>query len=124
MSALSRISYIRAQFSIFDGWQFSTKPGWHVLSGRSIDFPDTATRAGPHNGNADRVAGPLHGSEVGEDVPERTTRINTPCRETMGQNAGRAGSFGDSFVDIKIKASRGRYGAERADPPTPGGSDV
>ena len=56
----------------FDGWQFSTKPGWHVLSG-SIDVTDTATRAGPHNGDAGRIDDPPHVSEVGEDVPERTT---------------------------------------------------
>ena len=102
--------------------EFSTKPGWHVLSGRSIDAPDTATRAGPHNGNAGRVGEAPHGSEVGEDVPDRTTRMHTPCRETMGPNTDRAGIFGDSFVDLNAKASRGRCGAKRADPPTPGGA--
>ena len=86
--------------------------------------PDTATRAGPHNGDAGRVADPLHGSEVGEDVPERNTRKHTPCRETMGQNTDRAGIFRYSLVDLDVKASCRRYGAERADPPTPGGSGV
>ena len=95
-----------------------------MLSGRSIDVPDTATRAGPHNGDAGRVGDPPHGSEVGEDVPERTTRMHTPCREPMAQNTDRAGIFGDSFVDLNVKASRKRYGAKRADPPTPGGSGV
>ena len=95
-----------------------------MLSGRSIDVPDIVTRAAPHNGDAGRVANPPDGSEVGRDVAERTTRIHTPCRETTGQNSGRAGIFGDSFVDLNVKASRGRYGAERADPPTPGGSGV
>ena len=77
----------------FYGWQFLTKPGWHVLSGRFIDvlLIDTATSAGPHNGDAGRVADPLHGSEVGENAPETTTRMHTPCRETMGQNTDRAG---------------------------------
>ena len=42
----------------------------------------------------------------------------------MGQNTDRAGIFGDSFVDLNVKASRGHYGAERADPPTPGISGV
>ena len=95
-----------------------------MLSGRSIDVPDTATRAGSHNGNAGRVVGPPHGSEVGEDVPERTTRIHTLCRKIMGQNTERAGIIGDSFVYLNVKASRGRYGAKRADPPMPGGSGV
>ena len=95
-----------------------------MLSKRSIDVPDPATRAGPHKGNAGRVADPPHGSEVGEDVPERTTSMHTPCRETMGQNANRAGVFGDSSVDLNIKASGRGHGAERADLPTPGGSGV
>ena len=34
----------------------------------------------------------------------------------MGQNARRAGFFGDLVVDLFVKASRRRYGAERADP--------
>ena len=102
--------------------QFSSKPGWRVLSGRSINVPDTATRAGLHNGNAGRVADPPHASDVGEDVPERTTRMHTPCRETnMAKNADRAGIFGDSLVDLNVTASRRRNGAERTDPPTPGG---
>ena len=42
----------------------------------------------------------------------------------MGQNAGRAAIFGDSFVDINVNASRGRNGAKRVDPPTPGVSGV
>ena len=42
----------------------------------------------------------------------------------MARNTDRAGIFGDSFVDLNVKASRGRHGAERADPPTPGGSGV
>ena len=42
----------------------------------------------------------------------------------MGQNTDRAGIFGDSFVDLNGKASRRRYGAELADPPMPGVSDV
>ena len=109
---------------IFYGWQFSTKPGWHVLSGCSIDVPDTATRAGPHNGNAGRVGVLPHGSEVGEGLPERTTRMHTPCREITGQNADRAGSFGDSFVDLNVKASRRRNGAEQAGPPMRGISRV
>ena len=92
-----------------------------MLSGRSIDVPDTATRAGPHNGDAGRVGDPRHGSEVGEDVPDKTTRTPTPCRDTMGQNTDRAWIFGDCFVDLNVKASRGRHDAERGDPPTPGG---
>ena len=54
------------------------------------------------------VGDPPYGSEVGEDVPERTTRMHTPYREIMGQIADRAGIFGDSFVDLNVKASRGR----------------
>ena len=42
----------------------------------------------------------------------------------MGQNTDRARIFGDSFVDLDVKASRRRNGAERADPPTPGVSSV
>ena len=42
----------------------------------------------------------------------------------MGQNTDRARIFGDSFVDLDVKASRRRNGAERADPPTPGVSGV
>ena len=42
----------------------------------------------------------------------------------MAQNTDRVGIFGDSFVDLNIKASRGRHGAKRADPPTAGGSGV
>ena len=42
----------------------------------------------------------------------------------MAQNTDRAGILLDSFVDLNVKASRGRHGAERADPPTPGGSGV
>ena len=59
-----------------------------MLSWPSIDVPDTATRAGPHNGDAGRVGDSPHGSEVGEGVAERTTRMHTLCRETMGQNTG------------------------------------
>ena len=36
----------------------------------------------------------------------------------------KAGIFGDSFVDHNVKASPGRHGAERPNPPTPGGSGV
>ena len=75
----------------------------YVLLGRYIDVPETATRAGPHNnGDADRVCDPPHGSEVGEDVPERTTRMHTLCRETMALNTDWAGIFGDSFVDVNV----------------------
>ena len=42
----------------------------------------------------------------------------------MAQNTDRAGIFGDSFVDLNVKASRGRDGAERAYPRMPGGSGV
>ena len=42
----------------------------------------------------------------------------------MGPNADRGGIFGDSLVNLNVKASRGRYGAERADPATPGVSGV
>ena len=34
----------------------------------------------------------------------------------MRQNAHRAGFFGDLVVDLDVKASRRRYGAERVDP--------
>ena len=90
-----------------------------MLSRRSIDVPDTPTHAGPYNSDAGRVGDPSHGSEVGEDMPERTTQMHTLCRETMARNTDRAGIFGDSFVDLKYQASRRRHGAERADPPTP-----
>ena len=42
----------------------------------------------------------------------------------MPQNTDGAGIFGDSFVDLNVKASSGRHGAERTDPPRPGGSRV
>ena len=74
--------------------------------------PTVATPAG-------YIADPPHGSEVGEDAPDKSTRKYTPCRETMGQNTDRAWIFGYSFVDLNVKASRRRKGAERADPPTP-----
>ena len=38
----------------------------------------------------------------------------------MARNTDRAGIFGDSFVDLNVKASRVRHGTERADSPTPG----
>ena len=79
-------------------------------------------RRPPKNGDAGRVSDPPHGSEVGDDVPERTTRIHTLRRETMAYHTDMGEIFGDSFVDLNVKASRGRHGAERADPPTPGGS--
>ena len=106
---------------LFYWWRFSTKPGWHVLSGHSIDVPGTATGAGPHIGYAGRVGDPLHWSEVGEDVPERATRMHTRCQETMAQNTDRTGLFGDFSVDLNVKASRGRHGADRADLPMSGG---
>ena len=96
-----------------------------MLSGRSVDVPDTATLVGRHNGDADRVVDSPHELEVGLDVPERTTRMHTLCRETMGQNPDTAaGIFGDSFVDLNVKLWRRRYGAEQADPSTPGVSGV
>ena len=91
-----------------------------MLSGHSIDVLDTATRAGPHDGDAGRIVDPPHGSEVGEDVPERTTRMSTLGRVTMARNTDKAGIFGDSFVNLNVKASRGCHGAERAVPPTRG----
>ena len=42
----------------------------------------------------------------------------------MNQNTDRAGIFGGSLVDLNAKASRGRYGVDWADPPTPGGPGV
>ena len=87
-----------------------------VLSGYSIDVSDTATRAGAHNGDAGRVVVHPHGSGVGEDVRERTTRMHMLCREIMGQNTDRAEIFGDPFMYLNVKASRRRYGAERARP--------
>ena len=90
----------------------------------AIDVSDTATRAGPHNGDAGLVGAPPDGSEVREDVPERTTRMHTLCRETMAQNTDRERISEDSVVDLNAKASRGRHGAERVDPPTPGVSGV
>ena len=92
-----------------------------MLSGRSIDVPDTTTHPGPHNGVASRVSDPPHGSEVGKYVPEITARMHTLCRETMAQNTDRAGIFGVAFVELNVKASCGRYRAERVDPPMPGG---
>ena len=78
----------------------------------------------PAKDNAGRV-GDLHrGWQVGEDVLERTTQIRTPCRKTMGQNADRVGIFGDFFADTNITPRPGRYSAERANPPTQGGSGV
>ena len=95
-----------------------------MLSGRYIDVPDTATAAGPHDGEASRIGDPLHRLEVGQDVPEGITRTYTLCRETMNQTTDRAGIFGDSFVDINVKVSRGCHGAERVDPPKLNGSGV
>ena len=84
----------------------------------------SATRASPNNGDAGRLGDPPHGSEIGEDVPERTTRMHTLCLDTTAQTTVRAGIFGDSFVEFNVSASRGRHGAERGGPPTPGGSGV
>ena len=49
---------------------------------------------------------------------------NTPYQKTIGQHSDRAGIIGDSFVDLNVKAPLRRYGAERADPLTPGISGV
>ena len=42
----------------------------------------------------------------------------------MARKTDRAGIFGDCFVDLNVKASCGRHGAERAGPSKPGGSGV
>ena len=42
----------------------------------------------------------------------------------MAHNIDRAGIFGDSLIDINVKASRGRHGADRTEAPTQGGSGV
>ena len=82
----------------------------------------TASCTGPHNGDAGRLADARHMSEVGEDRPDIMTRRLKPCRETMAQLTDRARFFGDSFVDLNVMALCRRYGAERADPPTPSAS--
>ena len=79
---------------------------------------------GLHNGNAGLVADSPDGSEVREDVTKRTTRRSKYCRETIAQNTDRARFFGDSFVDLNVKASHRCCRAERADPPTPRGSGL
>ena len=38
----------------------------------------------------------------------------------MPPSTDREGIFGDLFVDLNVKASRGRHGAERVGSPTPG----
>ena len=52
------------------------------------------------------------------------TNAYTLSRESMGQNADMGEIFGDSFVDLNVKASHGCHSARRADPSTPGGSGV
>ena len=42
----------------------------------------------------------------------------------MAQNTDMAGVFGDFFVDLTVKASHRRHGAERMDPSTPGSKGV
>ena len=51
-------------------------------------------------------------------------RMQTPCREITRQNTDEDGIFGDSFDDLNAKLLHGRYGADRADHPTLGGSGV
>ena len=106
---------------LFYGSQLSTKPGWPVSLVRSIDVPDAATRAGPHNRNAGQVADPSHGSEVEEDVPGRTTRKHTPCREAMGRKTltqGRdfrrflCGSKRQGFAQAHMRSAGGSSDAE------------
>ena len=80
----------------------------------------TAACVSPHNGDVGRVADAPFGSEVGEDEPDINTGRRKPCRETMAENTGRARFFVNSFEYVNVKALRRRYGAERADPPTPG----
>ena len=80
----------------------------------------TAVCAGPHNGETGRAADASHGSEIGGDEPENNTRRGTSCWDIVSQNVDTARFFGGIFVDFDVKASRRRYGAERADPPTPG----
>ena len=87
-----------------------------MLSGSSIGVPDTATHAGPHSGDAGRVVDPPHGSEVGEDVPEEPRECIHSGKIPWAKPQPEQGSF----IYLNVKASRRRYGAERADPPMPG----
>ena len=75
-----------------------------------------AAWAGLHKGGAGRIADTSRGSGVREDEQDTKTRRRTPCLQTTRQNAQRARVFGHLVVDIDVKASRKRYGAERADP--------
>ena len=75
-----------------------------------------ASHAGVHYGDAGRVADPPHGLEVREHVTEKSREeidpVGSKCAETLtGQDF-----FGDLIVDLDVKASHRRYGAERADP--------
>ena len=89
-----------------------------MLSGRSIDAPYTATRAAPHNGDAGRVADPPHGSERTYRIEptESMHSVERPWAKTLtGQGFSEIPSY---LVNLNVKASRRRYGAEQADPPT------
>ena len=52
--------------------------------------------------------------EVREHVPEKSRGIG-PVSSKRAKTL-RAGFFGDLVVDLGVKASRRRYGAERVDP--------
>ena len=102
----------------FDRWQFSTKPGWHVFKALrfSLRSEHAVSREGFCNGDAGSVADPPRWvggqrTRIGKNLSKKyaLSVANAPKR-----SQGRF--FGDLVVDLDVKASRRRYGAERADP--------
>ena len=67
-----------------DRWQFSIKPGRHVLPGFS-NYPPrsehTAVRAGPHNGDAGRVADASRGSGARDE--QEAYVLSADCAKTL-----------------------------------------
>ena len=116
------IQHIRAAvdypgFKNIESSQFSTRPGWHVFSGITNSSPDPSTnlaqwpsqwRRRPRNRLPPRVGGQ-------RTRTEENTRRHEPCMQTTNQTSHRARFFGDLVVDLDVKASCGRYRAERAD---------
>ena len=91
---------------------------WHVFFGAFHFFlrPEhAASRAGVHIGDTGRVADPPPWVGGQRTRTGKNPRRHRPCRQKMHQNTHRAGFCGD-VVDLDVKSSCRRYGAERADP--------
>ena len=86
-----------------------------VLGASVPDLSTNPPRAAPHRVDSGRVADPprVRGQRT---LTRKKTRRFKPCRRAMRPNPHRARFFVDLAVDLDVKASRRRYGADRADP--------